>query len=329
MIVHVGSFLDNASYVLDNYNIYEVNGVKSIELYHKCFDKSMYPFGWIAKTNDIIEPSDNIYFYIDTLFHHAFAHWVFESAIYLPLFKILKDKYPNIKIYSKEIKSYKKILCRAFDIDDTDITSVFIENSRVLFPTYQSFHIFLPHYTDSNDTVIDPKYKMYLNNFYNYFKKDNIIKDIDILYLPRGNKENFCGNDRVILIQDVLIEYISNLPNSMILNTDTMTNFNEQVDILRRSKIIVLDYGSSLNVNAFFAENSNIIVLNYDIHHEIQQILNHIYNLSQARNKIVFIKNSSTEGSNPIKVNIDISKVKYIIQKNLEEISLHNQENLS
>ena len=61
----------------------------------------------------------------------------------------------------------------------------------------------------------------------------------------------------------------------------------------------------------------------------MQQILNHIYNLSQSRNKIVFIKNSSTEGSHPIKVNIDISKVKYIIQKNLEEISLHNQENLS
>ena len=60
----------------------------------------------------------------------------------------------------------------------------------------------------------------------------------------------------------------------------------------------------------------------------MQQILNHVYNLSKSRNNIVFIKNIGVEDSRPIKVNINISNVIYIIEKTLEENLLHNQENL-
>ena len=204
-MIKIGSFNTNPSYILDDYNIYEVKNVKTINYHHKLFDKSMYPFGYDVEYSEIETKVENYYFYMDTLFNDAFAHWVFESGIYLPLFKKLKEKYPNIKIYFKELKSYKLALLKAFDIEEyvTEIKP----NNIVCFPTYQSFHIFLPNHTNSNDTIIDTKYISYVNNFYNNLKQIN-KKDIDILYLPRGKKENFKGNDRIINIQDLLIDFI-------------------------------------------------------------------------------------------------------------------------
>jgi len=324
------SFNDIPSYTLDEYNIYEIKNVKSILYHHTLYDKSMYPFGYDIElsgdlSGDLSGIIENYYFFMDTLFNEAFAHWVFESGIYLPLFKKIKEKYPNIKIYFKEIKGYKLALLKGFDIDEyvTEIKP----NNIICFPTYQSFHIFLPEYTNSNDIIIDSKYINYLDRFYKSLNKE-YKKDIDILYLPRGIKENFKGNDRTINIQNELINYINILPNSKILYTDTVTNFNEQLEIISRAKVIILDYGSSLNVNGFFANDSNIIVLGYDIHHIMQQILYYVFNETIKRNKVRFIYNKSNNKSNNDRtINIDLNEVIDIIQKTLKENFLHTQEN--
>lgn len=323
-MIKTGSFNDNPSYILDDYNIYEVKNVKTIHYHHKLFDKSMYPFGYDIELNETEKIIDNYYFFMDTLFNDAFAHWIFESGIYIPLFKKLKEKYPSIKIYFKEIKSYKVALLNAFNIYEY-VTEIEPHN-LICFPTYQSFHIFLPEYTQSIDIMIDSKYISYLSKLYKLLVKSN-KKDIDILYLPRGNKENFKGNDRIINIQELLIEYINSIPNCKILYTDKIINFNEQLEIISRAKVILLDYGSSLNVNGFFANDSNIIVIGYDIHHEMQQILNYIYKDTIKRNKIIFIHKKSSNNGSIQKINFDYNEVVEIIQKTLKETLLHIEGN--
>ena len=330
-MVHIGYLSSDIKYILDNYDIYEETNIKTIEYHHQLFDKSKYPFGWdLTKYEEESYSINNYYFCIDTFFESAFAHWVFESGIYLVLFKKLKELYPSIKIYCKEIKSYKIAFLNAFGFDESLITTHLEKNNKVIFPTYQSFHIFFPKFTDSNDIVLDSKYPYYLNNFYNHLIApfNKIEKDIDILYLPRGTKENYKGCDRIINIQDNLIEYISNKKNSKVFFTDNITNFNEQLQHIQRSKIIILDYGSNFNVNSFFANNSTILVLGYDIHHEMQLILNLTYNESIKRNNIYFIQSKSHINTSPMIINFDYNEVIQQIEKTYVETLLHSQENL-
>jgi hypothetical protein len=54
---------------------------------------------------------------------------------------------------------------------------------------------------------------------------------------------------------------VSRIENSYIYYTDSTTNFIDQVNIVRRASVIILDYGSSLLVNGFFAVGSKILVL--------------------------------------------------------------------
>jgi hypothetical protein len=309
-MIRVG-YTSDSMIKIDEYEINEVNYVLSIQNHHIVFDKSTYPYGWDVEfdiaNNNIVE---HYYLYIDTLFHDAFSHWVFESGIYLVLFNKLKAIYPNIKIYCKDLKSYKMIFFKAFNIDESSIVNYLEKNNKVFFPRYQSFHIFSENYTQSNDTKLDSNYPIYLNNFYNSLINPikNIEKNIDILYLPRGTKENFKPNDRIINIQDSLINYFSNKNNCKVLYTDNINNFNEQINYILRSKIILLDYGSNLFVNSFFANNSQIVVLGYDIHHEIHVIVDILYKEANKRNKITYINKINQEGSMPIRVNFNLEE---------------------
>lgn len=308
-MIHTGSFLHEPSYYINEYPIYEVDNVLSIDYHHRLFDKTKYPFGWDLEVDSDSNRSEHIYFYIDTLFQDAFSHWVFESGIYLILFKELKNKYPTIKLLFKEIKNYKKIFFNVFNIHEQDYTTTFIPKSKVLFPTYQSCHIFFENYTDSNDTILDKNYIHYLENFRNVLIKIQ-EKDIDILYLPRAVKENYVGNNRIINIQEDLKKYISTIPNSYILDTDTVTDIKDQINLIQRSKNIIMDYGSSYLVNSFFADNSNIIVLSFDIHHIMQKILKMVCDLSKEKNKnVFFIKEISKEGNQPIYINFNLDDV--------------------
>ena len=84
-----------------NEDIYSYKIIKNVAKVTPSFNKwtietnQIYPSNYSYPSND-----SSYYFIIDTLLHDAFAHWVFESAIYLPLFLLLKEKYyPNLKLY--------------------------------------------------------------------------------------------------------------------------------------------------------------------------------------------------------------------------------------
>ena len=77
---------------------------------------------WIVNVENNVNIENISYiFIIDTMFHDGFSHWVLECACYLPLFLLLKHKYPNFKLYLKEFKNYKKLFCDYFTIPQTDI----------------------------------------------------------------------------------------------------------------------------------------------------------------------------------------------------------------
>ena len=68
-----------------------------------------------------------------------FGHWVFEVAVFLPLFHILKSKYPTLKLLSFNPKRYNDIFYKGFGIIDEDIVSCLPTENTVIFTEWNSY----------------------------------------------------------------------------------------------------------------------------------------------------------------------------------------------
>ena len=142
--------------------------------------------------------------------------WIQESSLYLIVFNKLKLINPNVKLLSFKKKNFKTIMYNAFNISDNDIHyEIMSPNNTILFPSATS---------QADHSKVDI-YSKYMANIYNYFTKQigTVKKDINILYFPRGTKENYFGNDRSIGIQSLLSEYLHSIDNCLVYKTDEET----------------------------------------------------------------------------------------------------------
>ena len=237
------------TYFLDDYLIYEVNDVCDIKIQQR------EHYGWdVTHNTAIVGTAENIYLYLDCEQDDAFGHWIFEAAFYLPVFSKLQKLYPNIKILSFRERNYKNSMYSAFNIS-SELVSYSIESfkNNVIFLRCKSLGDHINHNLHMN----------YIRLFYNelVMEKDN-KKDIDILYLPRGTLENLKGNDRTLPCQSELVEALPKyFLNSLIYFTDNTKNIREQITLVRRAKILIVDYGSNLLFNGFFSEGTKILVI--------------------------------------------------------------------
>lgn len=252
------------SFTIEDYKIYQINNIENIGV------KEQEYYGWNVSYDERANlTTEHYYFIIDGLYHNAWSHWVEESAIYLPLYLKLKSLFPSLKIYSFEKKGYKNAMYKAFNIPQEDIVyELNKSNNTCLFPYYVSL----------GDHRTPFLFFKHMKTFYNWIieKCPPIEKDIDVLYLPRGSKENCQQNDRQIPVQADLIQVLSRYKNVKILFTDSVENMIEQWTLVRRAKTIILNEGSSLLINGFFALNSHIISLGGEGNHA------HIWNPSPA-----------------------------------------------
>ena len=238
---------------IDSYRIFHVDNVRTIDI----VDRADYSWD-IEYDTEITSGDKDYYFYIEQVYQDVFGHWVFESAINLPLFKKLKSIYPELKllIFKNNIKKYKKLFCNSFKIDESDIIySIQNPNNTIIFPGAISMA----------DHSLLNVYNNYVINFKNALTCDipiNVNKDISILYMPRGTTENYIANDRTIAVQKELIEHIKSINNSLVYFGDAQTeNFADQIKLIKRSNILIVSEGSAHSVNGLFSENSKIIVV--------------------------------------------------------------------
>ena len=189
----IGRKNDTPDFFIDEYPLFKYNSVQDIiSCNHTNSLNADFDYGWNVIIDNLNTEIEQYYFCIDHEHDEAFGHWTLESAIYLILFDKLKQMYPNIKILNYlAVRNYKKSFYKSFNIKDEDVSySIENKNNCIIFPRYTTHH----------DINLKGVYQNYLEKFYNYLiNKSNINnKDINILYLPRGNIENNKGNDRVI-----------------------------------------------------------------------------------------------------------------------------------
>ncbi len=273
------------------YDFYTIDNLKS---YSSEFTK------WIAETEkkseaeknaENSEKSENQYFILDNdQGNEAFAHWVYESAIYLPIYKELKKIYPNLKIFLKSEKKFKKLFFDFFDIDAVDTCTELQKNN---------ISIFYRPMTSLNDKELDTMLMKQILYFIGFFRCES-LKSNDVLFMPRQKIENFKPNDRSYDTECLEKEIINN--NWRILHTDTVTCLRDQIKQVNESKIVVLTDGSPLLVNGIFARDSLILIIGNVTYEQF-----HLYP------KMKFISKCITEINN--------NKIMYTINKQIASVS--------
>lgn len=259
-------------------------------LHYKCNEEPLYNYTIECDCEEYPNSkSENIYFILETPNHEAFSHWVYENSTWLPLFLLLKKRYPSCLLVIERMKDFKKLFFEKYRIPD---------NSIVLRDTMkEDNYCFFHTYTSLNDKEIPEIYYKNVSNYFTQLPSKPFTKEISILYLPRGTKENLQGpNNRLYNIQDDVKRLVNEL-GGVIYETDKTTLLDQQIDIVRKSKVILLDYGSNLWVNGCFAEDSVILCLNIGWeHHLLFPSLGYVWNHIESLNVIkqIYAENKET-----------------------------------
>ena len=147
-------------------------------------------------------------------------------------------------------------MCEHFKIDSDDVVLELSPNNTCIFP--------LPISSLNTHTISDD-YKKQLNAFCNYIRSsasNGGDKTVSILLMPRQTKENFVGNNRVYNTEDISSK-VTEMPDSVILNTDNIKSLQEQIDLVNSSKNIILTGGAAYFFNGMISNSANITCLLY------------------------------------------------------------------
>lgn len=236
---------------------------------------------WIIDTvSNTDEDNTSVYFIIDTLYHLAFSHWVYECAIYLDLFIALKERYPTLKLHLKTKRKFKELFCSAFGIQEEDIVYTLPSVNTCIFPSPISM---------KNNPTISSEYIQQIQHFFTRiegFKSMNKVHKL--LIMPRQVRENFDGNDRSYDMSSIFDLFKERHDDHYILNTDSINDLKEQIDIVSSAETTILIDGSAFLVNGLFSRNATLLIIDkYTLSQkERYKKMNHIIEMIKQMNNI-------------------------------------------
>ena len=253
----IGDASDHTSFVIgDIYKLYVVENVDRYSLLDFTTHK-------IEVKPTLIPDVDTSYYLVidfDTS-HEAFAHWVYESAIYLPIFGQLKQevRYKNIKILLNGRKRFKTLFLNFFNIPESDVCYSIDSgsNNTCIFPSPISALNDNSLFSDRYMQIID----RFIGIFHNYVTAPMLEPLYEYIVLPRQVLENFVSNDRTYNMDFVYEIIRAESKSYCILNTDGITDLADQILAVRSSPNVVVTDGSPFLVNNMFCRNQNIYVI--------------------------------------------------------------------
>ena len=241
------------------------------------------------------------YFILDT--STAFAHWIYESFIFISELIELNKTNNNIKILTKNNKKYVKSFLKFFNINNEIVNTIDNYNNITYSPLFMSLNF--THKNPKNDNYFN-----YHLDYYIDYIKNNIINIPSInkcVFLPRNDLENFV--EIKINNKDKIKEIIIN-NGGIVLDTYHLNNIKYQFSILNNSDTIIVEYGSSFLVNCAFLKNKKIYVINNNNSYHIQMITNPYINYFVQKN---ILNNNYIElfNTNQLDLIDNISKTHY------------------
>jgi len=289
----------------ENFQIYE-----NVKQYWFCLrsDKFNIIYHDNVKTNERTQDNKTYILLFENVYQGAFAHWFFDSAIFLQYYHKLNEKFNGkLKIFTinNPERKYKKMLFDFFDIPKENILychkelthihrlsrdNKWMSEKNITLPE-NNICITCPIINLNNVNFDKTNYKNRIYKFKELFYKkiDKNLPTIENLFFPRNKAQNLSVNNRKINYDRVY----NTLKNKQYIEYDTMNTEKiiDQINLLVNSKNIFLDYGSSLWVNGIFCENSNIFVSNnLDQHNgDYGHCYNTLLEILKEKNNVYFI----------------------------------------
>jgi hypothetical protein len=277
IIINSNSF----NYEIDEYKLNMYENVEKYNYVH-CIPELQ------LELSDIILNNDKQYYYIfDCPGGDAFAHWIYESFIFIPIFMKVKLIYQNIKILTKNSKKYVKNFFEFYKITNEIVNKIDNINNICFFSPI----IALNDHNINKDFFIK-----HIDLFCDYINKNiNIYKKENILFLPRNTKDNYANNDRTNSGNNDICSNIE-IMKETIIDTYELNNIELQFSKINSFNTIILDFGSSFFVNGIFIENKKIIVLDYCCMSSGQinnyTSYNILHNYISSKNNVIIIKST-------------------------------------
>ena len=148
-------------------------------------------------------------------------------------------------------------------ISDKRGTGAWQENHVI--PEELEYMMYLPKFLYFGHTYVHtPLFFECLTKFRNYYisKLPTITKTIPITYVARSLKENYQLNYREFTNKKEIRNMLER-KGVNILDTDSLTSFLPQFEVILKSNVILVEMGSAFLINAgTIASNSHIIVIN-------------------------------------------------------------------
>ncbi len=215
--------------------------------------------------------------------HLAFGHYFFESVLFA---KSIWDSYGLGEDAIALLTQGRKFKYSTMDFVGLKLSRDILPNSKILLIRRQ-FSL------NSSNNEIDFKEKIlwFSSKYVDSFQSKTRL----LAFMPRQNLENFHANDRSITYSG-FDSLLAAIPDSVVVNTDSIGRFEEQLALIRSSKFVVVSDGSAFLVNGFFLRNCTIIVLGTDFvlnQSKIYSKIKIIYDFIKSRNNVIFIRSNN------------------------------------
>jgi hypothetical protein len=235
-------------------DIYNANNANNNKYHDKSGNLNVKVRNIISNNNDNYK-SDKSYYYILDTNETAFAHWIYDSCIFINELIELNKINSNIKILTKNNKKYVKSFLKFFNINNKIVNTINNFNNITYSPLMISLN-----FTHKNPKT-DNYFNYHLDYYINYITNNiiNISHTNKCIFLPRNDFENKVEYklNNIDIIKDIIINN-----GGIVLDTYHLNNIKYQFSILNNSDIIIIDFGSSFLVNCAFLKNKKIYVIN-------------------------------------------------------------------
>ena len=241
---------------------------------------------WTVDIAPSAAASPDVYLVIDTSSNESFGHWVYESAVYLLLFRELRKQYPNIRLLLRTRRRFKVQFCELLHIPAEAV--IFEEKQdqercgTFLFPSPISC---------LNVKTLPERYVRQLQLWFAYFDSVDIAHTVtpqpgSTVILPRQSLENYVHNDRVtptLSIQQCF-------PTATVFHTDVSPSLETQIATLRTAEHVVLTDGSPFLVNAAFVKGVTISIIGMITPNQARDYpkMRHLVDHARGRNAVTW-----------------------------------------
>jgi hypothetical protein len=238
---------------LENVGSYSYNDFTSIEVITVTKPQSI-------SINSILHDSTkDLYCVMDSPHSHNFGHFFWESFVFLPYFKRLLSRFPNIIFITGDEKRFKDKILQSYGFR-------FASKIRSL----NNIVAFMPPITALVTNKYTSVYCKALDEFHYEIQRDRVPfeeKDIQVSYFPRHKAIDntlYEGQNRNFYVPQIA-DFVKSRADCVLFDTEHSSCWEKEIDCVRRSKFMICHDGASVSVLGFHAHQTTIIALSDNV----------------------------------------------------------------